>query len=145
MAEDKMARVWKRFQEVMNYSDEDLEKFKANPKFMKMMDAPAFRTHKIVAEIVSSHGCVCQHKVGQKLVMNGNGAFIRDECPPLMCAFLVSQFGKVVYALYERFAAGLDPKGLLLDTVGCADVGLDCGGWGRVVAKVHVEGPEDTK
>jgi len=144
MSEDKMARIWKRFQEVMDYSDEDMEKFKATPRFMKMMETPEFRTHKIVAEIISSNGCVCQHKVGQRLVMNGNGAFIRDECPPLMCSGLVSQFGGVVWALYERFAAGLDPEGLLFNTVGCIDVGIDCGGWGRVVARVHVEGPENT-
>ncbi len=145
MAEDKTARVWQHFQEVMGYTDAELAKFKSNPKFVHMMNTPAFRTHKIKAEVISSHGCVCQHKVGQQLVMNGNGAFLRDECPPIMCVFLVSQLACVVSALYERFAAGLDPNGLLIDTVSCSDVGLECGGWGHVLLKVRVEGPQDDK
>ncbi len=143
MAEDKMTRMWQRFQEVMDYSDEDLAKFKANPKFVQMVNTPAFRTHKIVAEVIYSHGCVCQHKVGQRLVMSANGALLRDECPPLMCLSLVSQLTGVISALFERIAAGLDPNGLLFDTIGCIDVGIECGGWGRVLVKIHVEGPEE--
>jgi len=141
MADDKMARLWQRFQDIMDYSDEELAKFKSNPKFIQMMNTPTFRTHKIVAEVISSHGCVCQHGVGQRLVMNGNGALLHDECPPLTCVFLVSQLASVVSALFERFAAGLDPNGLLMDTASCPDVGPDCGGWGRVLVKIHVEGP----
>jgi hypothetical protein len=142
MAEDKMTRVWRRFQEVMEYSDEDLARFKATPRFVQMMNTPAFRTHKIVAEVVYSHGCVCQHEMWQRLVMSGNGALLREECPPLMCVSLVSQFTPVTAALFERITAGLDPNGLLFDTVGCTDVGIKCGGWGRVLVKIHVEGPE---
>ena len=143
MEDDKVAKVWKHFQELMHYSDEDLAEFKSRPKFMKMMNTPAFRTHKIIAEVVQSHGCVCGHNVGQRIVLNGNGAFISSECPPIMCAGLVSQFNGIVAAVFERFAEGLDPNGLLADTIGCVDVGLDCGGWGRVVAKVCVEGPQE--
>ena len=138
-----MERVWRRFKEVMEYSDDDMAKFKSNPKFMKMMNTPAYRTHKIIVEITQSHGCVCQHRVGQRLVLNGNGALIRDECPPVMCIGLVSQFYAAILAIWERMAAGLDPNGLLMDRIGCTDVGVDCGGWGRVVAKVYVEGPEN--
>ena len=141
MAEDKMARVWKRFQDITGYSDAELAKFKATPKFVQMFNTPTFRTHKIVAEVISSHGCVCQHHVGQRLVLNGNGALLRDECPPLMCLGLVSQLWGPIGALYERFAAGLDPNGLLFNTVSCTDVSLECGGWGRVLARVKVEGP----
>ena len=143
MAEDKAARIWRRFQEVTDYNDKDLVKFQANPKFMKMMNTPTFRTHKIVVEVVQSHGCICQHKVGQRLVLNGNGALISDQCPPIMCVGFVSQLNGVIAVLFERFTAGLDPNGLLMDTIGCIDVGLDCGGWGRVVARVHAEGPEE--
>ena len=143
MIEDKAKRVWQRFKEVMDYSDEDLAKFQENSKFLKMMDTPTFRTHKIVFEVIQSHGCVCQHRVGQRLVLNGNGALICDECPPIMCIGLVSQFYSTIIAIWERMAAGLDPNGLLLDTIGCTDVGVDCGGWGRVVARVHVEGSQD--
>ncbi len=143
MAEDKTARFWQTFQEITSYSDEDLARFKANPTFMQMMKTPTFRTHRIVIEVIQSHGCVCGHKVGQRLVLTGNGALISAECPPIMCVGFVSQFNVTVAALFERFAAGLDPNGLCADTIGCIDVGLDCGGWGRVVARVRVEGPQD--
>ena len=143
MTDEKEARVWQRFKEVMDYSDEDVEKFKSHQKHVQMMNTPAYRTHKIIANVIESHGCVCQHKVGQRLVLNGNGALIRDECPPIMCVGFVSQLFPVIYAIWERMAAGLDPNGILTDTIGCADVGLDCGGWGRIVAKIRVEGPEE--
>ena len=142
MTEDKMVRVWQHFKEVMDYSDDDLAKFKANPKYIQMMNTPAFRTHRIVVEVIQSHGCVCRHRVGQRLVLSGNGALIRDECPAIMCIGLVSQLPKIISAIFERFVAGLDPNGILVDTIGCYDVGIDCGGWGKVVAKVHVEGPQ---
>ena len=143
MTEDKSSRVWQRLKEVMDYSDEDLDKFKARPKFVQMMNTPAFRTHKIVAEVVESHGCICQHKVGQHIVLSGNGALLRDECPSVMCLGLIAQLPPVIAAVWERFVAGLDPNGLLIDTIGCSDVGIDCGGWGRVIAKVRVEGPKE--
>ncbi|MDD4858741.1 MAG: hypothetical protein PHR56_00840 [Dehalococcoidales bacterium] len=141
--EDKSAKVWRRFQDITGYTDKELAIFKANPKFMKMMNTPAYRTHKIIAEVVESHGCICQHKTGQRIVMSGNGALVSAECPPIMCIGLVSQLNSVVAAVFERFAAGLDPNGLLTDTIGCVDVGINCGGWGRVLAKIFVEGPSN--
>jgi hypothetical protein len=141
MTDDKEARIWRRLQEVLRYSDEEMETFKANPKFVKMMNTPAFRTHKIVAEVVSSRGCLCQHLAGQRIVLSGNGALLRDECPPIMCLGIVAQLPPVISAVWERFAAGLDPNGILIDTIGCSDVGVECGGWGRVIAKIRVEGP----
>lgn len=141
MNDDKTEGFWQRFQEIMGYDDAQLAKFRSIPKFTQMMAKPAFRTHKIVAEVISSNGCVNQHTVGQRIIMSGNGAFISAECPKIMCVFLVSQLTGVVYSIHERIAAGLDPNGLLLSTISCPDVGLECGGWGRVLVKVHVEGP----
>ena len=143
MTDDKMERVWNRFKDIMEYSDEDLAKFKANPRFMSMFAVPSFRTHKIVFEVIQSHGCVCQHRVGQRIVLNGNAALLSEECPQQMCIGLVSQLPNIVFPIWERMVAGLDPNGVLINTIGCTDVGIDCGGWGRVVVKVHVEGPEN--
>ncbi len=140
--EDKASRVWKRFQEVMHYTDEEMAIFKANPRFVKMMNTPAFRTHRIVFEVISSHGCVCQHSVGQRIVLNGNGALIRDDCPPVMCLGILSQLYAPVQAIWERMVAGIDPNGVLIDTIGCVDVDVRCGGWGKVITRVHVEGPK---
>ncbi|MDD5126685.1 MAG: hypothetical protein PHR43_01075 [Dehalococcoidales bacterium] len=142
MAEDKMVKAWQKFQDITGYTDEEMAIFKANPRFMKMMATPAFRTHKIIVDVVESHGCICQHKVGQRIVISGNGALVSAECPPIMCLGLVNQLYPVAVAVFERFAADLDPNGLLFDSIGCSDVGVKCGGWGRVLVKIHVEGPE---
>ena len=141
MDEDKIELAWRQFQEIMGYSDEQLAKFRSNPKFVKVLATRSSRTYKIIAEVIQSNGCVCRHSVGQRFVMNSNGALVSGECPETMCLFLVSQFTAAVAAIYERVIAGLDPNDLMFNTVSCTDVGVECGGWGRVLVKIRVEDP----
>ncbi|MFQ5875486.1 MAG: hypothetical protein ACE5JL_17050, partial [Dehalococcoidia bacterium] len=83
-------KLWRKLQEHLEYSDEELKAMRANPKWVKMVEeTPQFMTHKIIAEVVQSRGCHAQHHVGQKIVMNGNGQLIRDECPEQICVFAV--------------------------------------------------------
>ncbi len=137
-------KLWKRFQEFMGYTDEELAKIRSNPKYVKMVeDTPQFRTHKIIAEVVSAHGCAAEHRVGDKFVMNGSGQLIRDECPEKMCVWAVAPLSSVVYPVWERFVEHLDPNGILFPQLSCLDVGCENGGWGQIIMKVHVEGPEE--
>ena len=39
----------------------------------------------------------------------------------------------------ELFYAGVDPNEMRLNRVGCFDVGVKCGGWGRIVLEVKME------
>jgi uncharacterized repeat protein (TIGR04076 family) len=136
-------KFWKRFQEHMNYSDEDMEIFRSDPEKVKMVTtAPEFVKCRIIAEVIEAHGCHAQHKVGDKFVMDGNGQLISRECPEKMCVFAVAALQSPVNMIYERFMNHADPKHERTNTVQCSDIGLDKGGWGKVLMKVYVEGPD---
>ncbi len=133
---------WRRLQAHLGYSDEELASLRSNPRYRRMVEeTPQFMTHKIVAEVVRSHGCHSQLKVGDRIVMNGNGQLIREECPERICIWALAPLAGIVNAVFERFVEQLDPNQLLFDVVHCQDVGPECGGWGQILMKVRVEGP----
>jgi len=37
------------------------------------------------------------------------------------------------------FYAGLDPNEMLFKRGGCADIGLKCGGWGKIILEFKME------
>ena len=39
----------------------------------------------------------------------------------------------------ELFLAGVDPNEMKISHTNCVDVGLECGGWGRVVVELKAE------
>jgi hypothetical protein len=45
----------------------------------------------------------------------------------------------MVFAANEMLYAGVDPNEMRFRRAGCFDVGLQCGGWGRVVLELRVE------
>jgi len=45
----------------------------------------------------------------------------------------------LIYAAQELFYAGVDPNDMRFKRTGCVDVGVNCGGWGRIVMEVRVE------
>jgi len=139
-------RLWRALQKHQGYSDEEMALFRSSPKNVKMVEeTPQFMTHKIIAEVVQSQNCHSQLKVGDRIVMNGNGQLIRDECPEKICIWALAPLGGSVNAVFERFAEHLDPNDILFDKVGCQDVGVGCGGWGRIVMQIRVQGPEGEK
>ncbi len=133
-------RLWKRFQEHMGYTDAELEVFKSDPLKVRMVtETPEFVKSRIVAEVIESHGCHAGHKVGQKFVMDGNGQLLTRECPEKVCVFAVSALESPVNAIYERFLAHADPKNERTAVVQCHDIGLDKGGWGKILMRVSVQ------
>jgi uncharacterized repeat protein (TIGR04076 family) len=93
----------------------------------------------IVAEVVASCGCNSQHKVGDKFVMDGSGNLISKLCPGRMCVYAVQALAQGVHAVTELFYAGVDPNEMLFKRTACSDVGVECGGWGRIVMEIRVE------
>ena len=137
---------WKRFQKHQGYTDEELAILRSKPKYVKMVErTPQYVTHKIIAEVISSRNCHSQLKVGDKIVMNGNGQVLRDECPEKMCIWALEPLAALVNVIYERFAEDLDPNDLVVDRVTCQDVGVECGGFGQVMLRIYAEGPEGKK
>ncbi len=132
--------IWDAVQKHLGYSDEEMEQFKSNPRNVDVLSKAAeFQGKTIVAEVVDSHGCNSQHKVGDKFVLDGAGNFICRLCPKKMCIYAVSALEKEVFALGELLMAGVDPNEMRFKRTGCSDVGLQCGGWGRIVMEVRME------
>ena len=131
--------VWTLFKQHLNYSDEDLAKFKADPRNEEVIKRAADLMSKtIVAEVVHSHGCNSQHKVGDKFYMDGAGNLISKLCPKRMCLYAVSALKPIVFASNELLYAGVDPGQIKFNRCGCSDVGIECGGWGKIVMEVNI-------
>ena len=132
--------VWGFFQNHLGYNDEEMKKFKEDPKNEEILSKSAELMNKtIIVEVVDSHGCNSQHKVGDKFYLDGAGNFISKLCPKRMCAFALSSFAGTVFGLHELFYAGVEPNEMLFKRFGCSDVGVQCGGWGRVVMEIRME------
>jgi uncharacterized repeat protein (TIGR04076 family) len=132
--------AWKMFQQHLGYTDEEMAKFRADPRNAEvLLKAPELMNKTIVAEVVESHGCNSQHKVGDKFYIDGAGNLISKLCPNRMCLYAVSALKPAVFALNELFYAGVDPNEMRFNRTGCSDVGVECGGWGRIVMAIRAE------
>ena len=132
--------IWTLFQKHMGYSDEEMEVFKSDPEKVKMVtETPEFVKCRVVAEVIESHGCHAKHKVGDRFVMTGGGQLIAEDSPKRMCMFALGPVSNVLPAIYERLITKSDPDLERSNVVQCTDVGLDKGGWGKILMKVSVE------
>lgn len=133
-------QMWGFMQNQLGYSDEEMKIFKADPKNEQILaKAPEFLNKTIVAEVVESHGCHSQHKVGDKLFLDAAGNLLTKRCPDKVCSHAVGSVSPLVLTINELILAGVDPNDLCFKRAGCPDVGLQCGGWGRIVMEVKVE------
>jgi uncharacterized repeat protein (TIGR04076 family) len=111
--------------------------FQDNPRNEDILSkAPALLKKTIVLEIVESHGCNSRHKVGDKLYFDGAGNLLTKKCPEKVCAYAVNAATPLIYASNELFYAGADPNQMRFKRAACLDVGVKCGGWGRVVMEL---------
>ena len=132
--------VWKFYQDLLGYSDEELKKFKENPSNEDVISkAPALMNRTIIFEVVASHGCASQHKVGDKFYFDGSGNLISKLCPKRICLGALTSMAPLITASNELFYAGVDSNELRFKMTGCHDVGLQCGGWGNIVMEIRVE------
>jgi len=93
----------------------------------------------IIAEVVESHGCNSQHKVGDKFIFDGAGNLITKLCPKRICIYALSSIAPFVFTSNELFYAGVDPNEMRFKRTGCFDVGVRCGGWGHIVMELRIE------
>lgn len=134
--------IWKRFQKHMGYTDEEMQLFRSDPRKVKMVtETPEFVKNRVIAEVIESQHCHAGHRVGDRFVMTAGGQLIAEECPKRMCLFALGPVSNQLPAVYERLLAKSDPDGQAFNIVQCTDVGLDKGGWGKILMKVYVEKP----
>ena len=59
-------------QAYLNFSDEQMDVFKTNPRNLEILpQIPNLLNTEFTFEVIEAHGCICQHKAGQKIVING--------------------------------------------------------------------------
>jgi len=132
--------TWKFIQKHLGYTDEELELFRSNPKNVDIISkAPALMQKTLVAEVIESHGCNSQHHVGNKFYFDGSGNLLTKLNPKRICIYALSALAGSIYVANELFYAGVDPNEMRINHVGCFDVGVRCGGWGRIAMKLSVE------
>jgi uncharacterized repeat protein (TIGR04076 family) len=132
--------IWRRFQKHMGYTDQEMKIFRSDPEKVKMVtQTPDFVKSRVIAEVIESHGCHAGHRVGDRFVMSAGGQLISDECPKRMCMFALGPVSTILPVIYERIITRSDPNFARFNTVQCTDVGLEKGGWGKILMKVYVE------
>jgi len=132
--------IWKRFQKHMGYTDAELEVFRSDPAKVKMVTGTSdFVKCRVIAEVIESHGCHAGHRVGDRFVMTAGGQLIAEQCPKKVCMFALGPVSHALPGIFERLVSNSDPTFGRSNIVQCTDVGLDKGGWGKILMKVFVE------
>jgi len=132
--------TWKMFQQYLGYTDKEMKLFRNNPRNRDVLSkSPALMNKTIIAEVVESHGCNSQHKVGDKFYFDGAGNLITKLHPKRICIYALSSIAPLIFTSNELFYAGVDPNKMRFKRTGCFDVGVECGGWGHIVMELRVE------
>lgn len=138
-------RVWSFFQKRLGYTAEEMQVFRDNPRNVDIVSqGSALMNKMIVVEVMESHGCNSRHKVSDKFYFDGAGNLITERCPQKVCVYALSSAATLIYAANELFYAGVDPNEMRFKRTGCIDVGLQCGGWGKIVMEIRVEDREES-
>ncbi len=131
---------WQIMQNRLGYSDEEIKKFRENPRNEDILSkVPELMNKTIVAEVVESHGCNSQHKVGDKFYFDSAGNLLTAMSPKRICIYALNAIVPQVFTATEFLYAGADPNEIKFKRSGCFDVGVACGGWGRIVLEISVE------
>jgi uncharacterized repeat protein (TIGR04076 family) len=126
----------------MGYSDEEMKIFRSDPVKVKMVtETPEFVKCRVIAEVIESHGCHANHRVGDRFVLTPGGQLITEESPQRICISALGPVSQVMPAIFERLITKSDPNFERFNIIQCTDVGLDKGGWGKILMKVYVEKP----
>jgi uncharacterized repeat protein (TIGR04076 family) len=130
---------WKVMKSRLGYTDEEMTMFRENPRNEEVFSkAPELVNKTIILEVVASQGCNSRHRVGDKLHFDGAGNLITEKCPAKVCVYAMNAATPLIYACNELFHAGVDPNKMKFRRAACMDVGVQCGGWGRVVFELSV-------
>jgi uncharacterized repeat protein (TIGR04076 family) len=133
--------IMKVLQKKLGYTSEEMDTWKSRERNREIAAmAPGLLKKRLVLEVVESHGCNSQHAKGDRFVFDAFGNLDTRQCPDQVCLFLLAGAQNLVYAGMELLLAGADPNKMGFNRTGCVDVGLECGGWGKVVVEIQAEG-----
>jgi uncharacterized repeat protein (TIGR04076 family) len=133
-------RMRRIVQKHLGYTDEETRKFWENPRNEDVLArSSALRNKIIILEVVESHGCNSRHEVGDRFYFDGVGNLLTELCPRKVCVYSLSSALMMIFAANEMLYAGVDPNEIRFKRAYCFDVGLQCGGWGRIVLELRME------
>ena len=122
------------------YTDGEMKLFMDNPRNLDVLaKGPIFAGKTLVFEVVEAHGCNSRHKQGDKLCFDGAGNLLAKRSPDRICIYALNAATSLIFAAGELIMAGIDPNEMRFRRTGCFDVGVKCGGWGRIVMELKVE------
>jgi len=131
--------MWNAIRKHFAYTNEEMEVFMENPRNMDVLaKAPLFANKTIVFEVVDAHGCNSRHKMGDKFYFDGAGNLLTKRSPDRICIYALNAASALIFAAGELLMAGVDPNELRFKRTGCFDVGVKCGGWGRIIMELKV-------
>ncbi|MHA2277693.1 MAG: hypothetical protein ACXAC2_18075 [Candidatus Kariarchaeaceae archaeon] len=80
-------------------------------------------------------------KLATNFILTGLGAgnLITKLCPKRICIYALNSMATGIFTSNELFYVDVDPNEMLFKRFGCFDVGIQCGGWGRVIMEISVE------
>ena len=78
-------------------------------------------------------------KLAIRFYFDGAGNLLTQLCPQRVCAYSLSSALMMIFTANEMIYAGVDPNAIRFKRASCFDVGLQCGGWGRIVLELRVE------
>jgi len=76
--------------------------------------------------------------VGDKFYFDGAGNLLTELSPKKICIFSLGYIMMMIFTVSEMLYAGVDPNTMRFKRTNCFDVGLQCGGWGRIVLELSV-------
>ncbi|MBU7016017.1 MAG: TIGR04076 family protein [Theionarchaea archaeon] len=132
--------IWNVMQKHLGYTDEEMEKFRANPRNADVIQKGTELLGKtIVVEVIESHGCNTLHKKGDKFYFDGAGNLLTKLCPKKICIYALNAVAMLIFTSNELLYAGIDPNQMRFKRAGCFDVGVHCGGWGHIIMEIRIE------
>ena len=127
---------WQGIQQQLGYTDEELQLFKDNPKNARVLaGVPELANTTFVFEVVESTHCNSQHVKGTRFYYSGDGNLLTKMAPSKVCAYILPVMTQSIFAMQELVYAGIPAAELTFRRAGCFDVGVHCGGWGRVIVE----------
>lgn len=134
--------AWKALQQHLGYSDEELAIFKKDPRWHKVLSRGGDMAKKtVVFEVVESHGCNIKHGIGDKFYFSAIGYMLAHKGPKNVCPYILPGMARIMTLVQDRLYEGIDPTPLF-NRASCDDIGIKCGGWGRVIIEAKIQDRE---
>lgn len=123
----------------LGYSEDEMKLFRENPRNEDVLSrVPDLMSKTIIGEVVESHGCNSQHRVGDRFYFVGARNLLTKACPRKVCVNALNAATRLVCAANELAYAVVAPNEMRFKRAGCLDVCVRCGGWGRVIIELKV-------